>query len=259
MLLLLPPSEGKTAPSAGQPVDLRELSEASLSRQRRAVLTALVRASGSSDALAVLKVGPSLVDDVRRNRHLRTAPAAPAGQVYTGVLYEAAGLATLPADAADRADRSVRTISALWGLVTPSDRIPAYRLSMGASLPGISPLARSWRDPLARVLDPVAAERLVVDCRSAPYAAAWRGSGKGPGHVAVAVVRELDGHRSVVSHSAKHTRGLLTRHLVLRDRPEPRCPRELLDAAGEMVGGALRDATLHDAGHGRYVLELVVG
>ena len=258
VLLLLPPSEGKTAPSAGLPVDLRELSGGSLTRQRRAVLTALLRASRSSDALAVLKVGPSLVDEVRRNRHLRTAPAAPAGQVYTGVLYEAAGLDTLAPEAADRADAWVRTVSALWGLVTPSDRIPAYRLSMGAALPDVGPLARAWRGPLARVLDPVAAERLVVDCRSVPYAAAWPGSAKGPGHIAVTVLRQLDGRRSVVSHSAKHTRGVLTRHLLVRDGPEPLRPCELLDAAGEMVGGALLDAALREVAPGRHVLELVV-
>ena len=259
MLLLLPPSEGKTAPSAGEPLNLRGLSEASLTRHRRTVLTALVRASRSTEALSLLKVGPSLVDDVRRNRLLKTAPTAPANEVYTGVLYEAAGLGTLPAGGAQRADRWIRTVSALWGLVTPTDRIPAYRLSMGAALPDVGPLARSWRAPLAAVLDPIARERLVVDCRSAPYAAAWPGCGRGPGHVSVSVLRELDGRRTVVSHFAKHTRGVLTRHLVLREEPEPGTPRDLLEAAGELVGGALRDATLREVGPGRHVLELVVG
>src|SRR5690606_39515536 len=113
-----------------------------------------------------------------------------------------------------RADRCVRTVSALWGLVSPEDRIPAYRLSMATDLPGVGPLARSWREPLARVLDPLAAERLVVDCRSATYAAAWPVPVGGPGHVAVRVLTDTDGRRTVVSHWAKHARGLLSRHLV---------------------------------------------
>jgi hypothetical protein len=259
VLILLPPSEGKTAPASGEPVDLRALSAPSLTPHRRTVLAALVRASRSPDALDVLRVGPSLVADVKANRRLRGAPAAPAREVYTGVLYAAAGLDRLPeGDARDRADRWVRTISALWGLVSPEDRIPAYRLSMGTTLPGVGGLARAWRGPLSRVLDPIAAHRLVVDCRSAAYAAAWPGTADGPGHVGITVLRELDGRRSIVSHAAKHTRGLVTRHLVMRQEPEPRAPLELLDAVGELVGTALRDVTLHAAGAGRHVLEVVV-
>lgn len=259
VLLLLPPSEGKTAPGRGEPLDLRTLSAPALTAHRRAVLTALVRTSRSPDALSVLKVGPSLSDEVKANRRLRTAPAAPAREVYTGVLYAAAGLDRLPDDAArDRADRWVRTVSALWGLVAPADRIPAYRLSMGTTLPGVGGLARSWRAPLSRVLDPLVADRLVVDCRSAAYTAAWPGTSAGPGHVGVTVLRELDGHRSIVSHAAKHTRGLLTRHLLTRHGPEPRSPAELREAVGELVGTAVIDVALSGTGTGRHVLEVVV-
>ncbi len=260
MLVLLPPSEGKTAPEHGAPLDLGAISGGRrLTAHRRRVLTALVRTSRGKDAVSVLGVGPSLAGDVARNVHLRTAPTAPAREVYTGVLFGAARLTDLPDDAVVRADRVVRVFSGLWGALTPADPIPAYRLSMGTDLPGVGPLARTWREPLARELDAVARERLVVDCRSAPYAAAWT-SPAGPGHVTVTVLREEAGRRTVVSHWAKHARGLLTRHLVTRSGAEPGSPADLLDAAGELVGGDLLDAALRPGRRaGTHELQLVVG
>lgn len=258
MLVLLPPSEGKSAPDGGSPVDLDTLAPVSLARPRRRVLGALVRASRRRDRLEVLRVGPSLAAEVARNRDLLTAPTAPARTVYTGVLYEAAGLDRLPDDVArDRAERTVRTVSALWGVVGPAQSIPAYRLSMGVDLPGVGPLARFWREPLRRELDPWAAEHLVVDCRSSSYAAAWPVPTTGPGHVAVRVLSESDGVRTVVSHWAKHARGLLTRHLVTRPGAEPSTPAELRDAARELVGASLLDVELAEPKPGRWVLSLV--
>ncbi|MGV8967901.1 MAG: YaaA family protein [Cellulomonas sp.] len=244
MLVLLPPSEGKTVPDDGDPVDLATLGSPGLTRHRADVLDALIKASGDPDAMRLLGVGPSLVADVERNTRLRSEPAAAASSVYTGVLYGTAGLALLPDDAArSRADRSIRIISALWGLVRPADRIPAYRLSMATDLPGIGPLARAWRPLLATELNPCAGDELLVDCRSASYVAAWRPPTGSPGWVTVRVLRELDGRRTVVSHHAKHTRGVLTRHLIVRPGAEPSTPDELLIAARELIPPRRRKRT----------------
>ena len=103
----------------------------------------------------MLGVAPGLAAQVERNRRLREAPAQPADRVYTGVLYEALGLATLPPEARARAEQSVVIVSALFGVLRPSDRIPAYRLSMDVEMARMGPLARLWR----AVLDPVDDER----------------------------------------------------------------------------------------------------
>jgi uncharacterized protein len=243
VLVLLPPSEGKTAPRAGSPLDLGTLSHPALTRHRATVLDALAKVSAHPDGPRVLGAGAGVADDVARNTRLATEPAAAATSVYTGVLYAAAGLDALPAVARRRADRSVRVVSGLWGLVAPGDRIPAYRLPMGVDLPGIGPLARSWRPLLAGELDGGLGDGLVVDCRSAAYTAAWRPPSSAA-WVAVRVLREVDGRRTVVSHHAKHARGLLTRHLLVRGGPMPTTPRALLRAAGELVGGPLLDVDL---------------
>jgi cytoplasmic iron level regulating protein YaaA (DUF328/UPF0246 family) len=105
----------------------------------------------------------------------------------------------------------VRIVSALWGLVSPADQIPAYRLSMGTTLGRLGTLASFWRSQLRSTLDDLARDSLVIDCRSSDYAAVWRAS---PRSLAVRVEEIRGGKRVVVSHNAKHARGLLTGALV---------------------------------------------
>ncbi|QGQ19077.1 peroxide stress protein YaaA [Cellulomonas sp. JZ18] len=238
MLVMLPPSEGKTPAATGAPVDLDALAHPDLTPLRAQVLDALVEVSARADAPATLGVSPGLAAEVARNTTLREAPAAPAARVYTGVLYAAAGLADLTPAARTRAAAHVRIVSGLWGVVTPTDRIPAYRLSMGTDLPGVGPLAAAWRGPLGDTLVAEAAGALVVDCRSATYLAAWTPPADAD-WVTVRVLREVDGRRSVVSHHAKHTRGVLTRHLLTRRGRAPRDADELAHAASALVGDAL--------------------
>lgn len=260
MLILLPPSEGKTAPVRGDALDLPALSAPGLTATRVAVLDALVAASARPDAVDVLGVGAGIADEVARNVGLRSAPAAEARRVYTGVLYAAAGLDRLTPAARRRAADAVRVVSGLWGLVGPEDRIPAYRLSMGVDLPGVGPLAAAWRAPLRAELDARAeAGELLVDCRSATYLAAWKPQRAAQGAwVQVRVLREVAGRRSVVSHHAKHTRGVLTRHLVTRRGTEPGTPRDLARVARELVGTELLAVELEEPGTGAATLSLVV-
>lgn len=241
MLLLLPPSEGKSSPAAGAPVDLASLAHPELAEARRRVGDTLARVSGQRNALGILGAGPSLADDVRRNTLLWESPAAPAAHVYSGVLYDAADAASWTGALLDRAAARVRVVSALWGLLSPADAIPAYRLSMGTTLPRLGPLAAFWRPRLAPVLDDFADGRLVVDCRSSGYGAVWPGRGRDV--LAVRVLREADGRRAVVSHMAKHTRGLLAGALVRADA-SPRTARDVADAARALLADALADVAL---------------
>jgi cytoplasmic iron level regulating protein YaaA (DUF328/UPF0246 family) len=198
-LILLPPSEGKWAPSRGKPIDLASLSFPSLTPLR-----------------------DGLMDD--RLRHASTATAA---RVYTGVLYAALDIATLPRGSA----RNIVIISAQFGALLPGDRVPAYRRELDAAY---------WRAGLATALDEVAAGRLIVDCRSATYVAAWRPSRESRAtRVQLAVVEEVDGVRRVVSHMAKKTRGEIARHLLVSG-VRPRTPVELADAIGAQFSCELK-------------------
>ncbi len=216
MLILLPPSEGKAAPARrGRPVDLAGLSSPELTEARTTVREALSRVSAGPEALTVLGVGAGLAAEVAQNTRLTTAPAAPAIRVYAGVLFAALDYAGLSPGARLRASRTVRVQSALWGPVRPLDLITPYRLSMGTTLPGTGPLAAFWRSRLAPSMTDAAGSGVVVDCRSLTYAAAWRPTGEVARRtVAVQVFTEVAGRRTVVSHAAKHTRGLVARWLL---------------------------------------------
>ena len=207
VLILLPPSEGKTAPATGPGLDLGTLSFPALSPARDRVLSALIAASERPDACAALGVSPGLAATVEANRWLRTAPTAPALSVYSGVLYDALEATQWDASTHARAARSVLIFSALFGVVSPTDPIPSYRLSGGASLPGLGRLSGFWKRHLGPVLPD---DDLVIDCRSGTYAAMWRPQTSLP----VRVFDESSGTRKVVSHMAKHARGLVARALV---------------------------------------------
>jgi len=217
MLILLPPSEGKAAPPEGEPVVLGSLAfAAELGERREALLDALERLVGLSTGRALKQLGVSKgqAGEIVVDAELRTAPAAPAAQVYTGVLYERLRLSELPA----KARRQVLISSALWGVVGPEDCIPYYRFSAKARLTRIGPPAAFWRQALAAAL-PDEEGDLVVDMRSAAYAAAWKP--KRATLLAVRAFSESGGKRKPVSHMAKAVRGDVARALLLAKR-QPR-------------------------------------
>ncbi len=192
MLVLLPPSEGKTAPPDGaDPVDLDALVYArELGPARRKALGA----------------------------KLRRAPAAPAFAVYTGVLFGRMDLATLKHD-------DVLIFSALWGAVAPGDRIPEYKLPVGGS--GRGPILKPG---LAKALAPRdVKDEVIVDLRSGGYVALWKP--RAAAHVAVRAFRvNADGTRQVISHNAKVARGDVGR-AVLKSRRKIRTPQDVAAAA----------------------------
>ena len=250
MLVLLPPSEGKASGGGRRRrLDLTTLSWPELAPAREQVLDALAAVSARPEALALLGVGRSLGAEVEGNTRLRDVPALPVSDLYTGVLYDALDLPGLPPQARRRAARQVVVVSALWGALRPGDRVPPYRLSMGTDLPGTGPLAAFWRPRLGPVLTAAAGRGLIVDCRSSTYQAAWSPPGELAARtVAVRVLREQAGRRSVVSHLAKLTRGQVVRHLLVAEGRQPDSPAAL----AELLGAAFECQLVAPAQPGRY-------
>ena len=235
MLILLPPSEGKQAPSRGAALDLGSLSFPVLAEARAEMLDALVALcsvrtpEGRDRAREVLGLGPTQGDEVDRNAGLATAPTARADRVYSGVLYEALALASLPSAARRRATSRLAVTSALFGLVRASDRIPAYRLSGQVTLPGVGSVARHWRRSLSPAVEEAAGTGLVVDLRSSGYLPFWRPPRSMTGRVVtIRVLHEVDGQRKVVSHFNKATKGRLVRDLLV-EGSTPQRPAQLAD------------------------------
>lgn len=207
MKLLLPPSESKSDGGSGR-LALGRLSRPALNPGRSAVLDAVVALSADrAEAARVLHLGPKLAGEIDRNAHLRRAPVLPAVLRYTGVVYDALDAGSLPMVARAWLDEQVLIASALFGLLSPADPIPAYRLSGSTALPGL-PLKRHWAHPVGRAL---ARERdWVLDARSAAYAAL----GPAPAGSAVLHVDDAACGRAL-NHFNKHAKGDLARRLAL--------------------------------------------
>lgn len=249
MLILLPPSEGKTAPRRGKPLDLGALTSPELTATRERLLDTLVALCEGDpvEAARVLDVPKTQLGLVELNAAVRTAPTARADAVYTGVLYDALGLGSLSAVARRRATARVRVTSSLFGLVAPGDRIPAYRLSGDAVLPGLGTVAGAWREVLGPAVTEQLGDGLLVDLRSGTYASFWR-----PDVRRVATVRVLHetapGKRQVVSHFNKATKGRIVRALM-EDGANPRTPARLAEALRDLgwaveVDGAKLDVVV---------------
>jgi cytoplasmic iron level regulating protein YaaA (DUF328/UPF0246 family) len=199
MLVLLPPSQGKAAPDRG----------------RRAGLSTLVYPR-------LREPREQLIDAV--DPRLRIAPAIPAAELYTGVLFTALGLGDLAWD-------GVLIASALWGVVRPGDRVPAYRLDMSAKPPGIGALAAYWREPLRAAMPD---RGLVLDLRSGSYVAAWQPR-RATRLVVGAFTEAPDGKRTVISHMVKRVRGEVARLVLVAGGAEH--PEEVAEIA---TAGGLR-------------------
>jgi cytoplasmic iron level regulating protein YaaA (DUF328/UPF0246 family) len=235
VLILLPPSEGKATPVRGKPLNLGALDFPDLTEAREGVLAAVTElCSGSADedvadAARVLGLGPTQLEQVRRNAGLLSAPTARADRIYTGVLYDALDLGSLDAAARRRATRWLVIMSSLFGAVRPADPIASYRLSGDTNLPGVGTVSTYWRRHLDPVLVEAAGSGLVVDLRSSTYAAFWKPSADLAARVAtVRVLHEADGKRKVVSHFNKATKGRIVRAL-LADGATPRTPAALAE------------------------------
>jgi cytoplasmic iron level regulating protein YaaA (DUF328/UPF0246 family) len=229
VLILLPPSEGKSTPLRGKPLDLASLSSPELTPARQEVLDALVALcrDDADKAAAVLGLSAGQLDLVARNAGLLTAPTARADRIYTGVLYDALGVGTLSASAKRRATSRLAVASSLFGMVRMGDRLPSYRLSGDASLPGLGPVASTWREALPTVMADAIGNGLFVDLRSGMYAAFWRpGPDLARRTATVRVLHEHNGARKVVSHFNKATKGRIVRAL-LEDGADPRTPTAL--------------------------------
>jgi len=191
MHVLLPPSEGKTAPSSGAPLSLEALSLPVLTPSRRQLVEA--------------------VDPM-----LWSAPTAPAWQVYTGVLYRKLDAPSLTDTQRAFLQERVWIASALFGFVGFTDPIPAYRLSGDTSVPGIGSLAAFWRKPLAPAL--YETKGLLLDLRSGIYVKlAPLPSEVAERAVTVRVLQKMPaGPPKRITHFNKATKGALVRTLALQ-------------------------------------------
>lgn len=233
MLIVVPPSETKaSSPEHGRPVDIHELAFPGLTSVRRAIAAALIATSERADAFERLRVRHSMVHDVAMNTHLFELPARPAHEVYTGPLHDGLDFAGLSARATERANRAVVFVSALWGALRPTDRIPRYRLQLHSSLVGVDRLDHAWRAVLPDVLAEAAgASGPIVDLRSRGYQAMGMPAGLAARTVELRVDHGPTGGQ-IGAVIAKRVRGEAA-HFLLESGAEPKGADEVAEVLAD--------------------------
>ncbi len=152
-LILVPPAEGKASGGDGAPWAPGSMA-VDLDRQRERALrslTSAMRSNAAARAKLLGVKGDALAAATAANRAVREAPTLPAIERYTGVLYGALDHASLAPAARRRLDEQLLVVSGLWGLVAPTDRIPDYKLKMGASLGPLGRLSTWWRPSTSEI------------------------------------------------------------------------------------------------------------
>lgn len=244
MRILLPPSAGKTTKETTNHLQLEKLWQAEhLTQTRRQLIDDVQNTALLADAAQIFKLGPKNAHEISQNLEVYDAPALAAWQLYDGVLYEAAKFAQIfssgePSQVSQgqvdnhRGDQPqgsqgqggqgqleelTLVFSALFGPVRLTDLITPHRLSGSVKLPGQGSVASIWSKALKELLAQQLSGHVVVDLRSSEYGAMYRptrGSDCLLLNIGVAKVNPATGKRSVVSHWAKHTRGLLAGALL---------------------------------------------
>lgn len=249
MRILLPPSAGKTTKESTNHLQLEKLWQAEhLTQTRRQLINDVQNTALLADAAQIFKLGPKNAHEISQNLEIYDAPALAAWQLYDGVLYEAAKFAQIfssgepsqgsqgqvgnhrgdqrqgsqgqgnqPQGGQRQLEELTLVFSALFGPVRLTDLITPHRLSGSVKLPGQGSVASIWSKALKELLTQQLSGHVVVDLRSAEYGAMYRptrGSDCLLLNIAVAKVNPATGKRSVVSHWAKHTRGLLAGALL---------------------------------------------
>lgn len=207
--LLLPPSEGKATGGDGPPWSPRLGRFAELSPRRTEIVRALKRAGGGDQRLLGVG-GRHLVAGRAANASLTKSPALPAWQRYTGVVWDALDVGSLPATARRRAIASTVVVSGLLGLVALDDPTPEYRLKIGATLGPLGKLSTWWRPTIGTALTTWSTDRFVVDLLPIEHRAACSSA-----TMHGVSVRFVDRGGIVAGHDAKAAKGRLARHLLV--------------------------------------------
>ena len=195
MLILLPPSEGKSRETGAMKLDEGLLFDARkvLAHAKRLKAAERAKFYGAKDAKKSVAI----------HRLNVGAPEASAMRVlerYTGVVYRYLDYASLGPKR--EAERRIHVVSALWGLVRGDAGIPDYTLSMNPWL------ARYWRPINGERLRAAAQGEVVLNLLSQSYAKAIEYDNL------VSVDFKVRGGKKSAGHFGKAIKGRFARYLI---------------------------------------------
>jgi len=247
-LIFLPPSEGKAMSGTGpawdpsnMAVQLRNNKGADARTVAiKALSAAMVKNQAERSKLLGVK-GATLESATLANQSVLVSSTLPAIERYTGVLYDALDAPSLSAMVRRRMQRSIVMFSGLWGVVSPQDPIPDYKLKMGATLPSLGKLSTWWRDIISPELAVLAKGRQVWNLLPIEHNAAWTPPQQLRQVTVKFFERRQDGSLVAVSHWNKYLKGALVRHLLEHPESTPASLEHWQHPSGYLLNPALTE------------------
>lgn len=151
--------------------------------------------------------GLKKLDEVQRYKEsLKQKPTMKAIQRYNGVAFDAIEYESLEKKEQEYIDENVLLFSNLFGPIKANDLIPDYKYKQGSKLPNIA-VEKFYLDNFTSSLDEYLGDE-IIDLRAGHYEKFYKAK-----KANVLTFKFLkDG--KVVSHWAKHYRGVLLKHLA---------------------------------------------
>ena len=153
--------------------------------------------------------GLKKLSECEKYRHtILTKPTMKAILRYTGVAFDALGYESLDEETQEYCDKNIILFSNLFGPIKASDLIPDYKFKQGTVLETID-VIKEYKENTKNFLDNDLGEE-VVDLRAGFYDKFYK-----PNMSVITYKFLKDG--KVVSHWAKHYRGLVVKELAKND------------------------------------------
>ena len=139
------------------------------------------------------------------SKSILTKPTMKAIQRYTGVAFEAINYENISKYEQDYCDENIILFSNLFGPLKANDLIPDYKFKQGSELPNINVIKR-YKEDIKLTLDEYLGDE-IIDLRAGFYDKFYKPS-------ASTITYKFLKNGKVVSHWAKHYRGLLVNSLA---------------------------------------------
>jgi len=237
LTVLLPPSEGKAEGGRGRfAFRSGEFTQLAAARAQVAdALAAAVRMPAAAGKLLGVK-GAALERAVAVDRSIKGSPVLPAGERYTGVVWEHLGLDSLRGRARSRAADSILVVSGLLGLVGVDDPVPDYRLKMGASIAPLGKLSRWWRPQLTDALVARVTGGVVLDLLPKEHGDAFERALVASAAKRYVRVEFTKAGGGAAGHNAKAVKGLVARAAVSTSSAKLVATLESFTVSGPVLG-----------------------
>ncbi len=234
-VLLIPPSESKATPPANGALyknaraNRKTNSFKELDKLRGMLIDevqgAINRGTGLDKLFEVS--GKSLKEAIDWNDRIMEATTLPARELYTGVMWEAINYKTLKAEEKKRFDKNTIIFSGLFGVLRPTDKIPAYKLKIGANMGGaVGRIINYWKRPVSEVLRKELRSKVVWDFLPDQHKRVWDNTGEVKARHQVKFVKRIIrsgvAEYKTISHHSKALKGALIRHLLAKDAASPK-------------------------------------